>query len=275
MENSKNTLKYLCIGLAIVVVILIVVVAYLLGLRNGEKRNAGKTGADPAGSVSQDADAAAVDAPRNLEIELAAGDLDIVQGDAFHVQYDESVIRVNTAGDSMKIETKDRHPSAGERRKMKVTITVPEACVFGNVDIEMGAGEMNVTALSAGNLELQLGAGSVTLNNLFIGSAAKIEGGAGEFSVKSGEINNLTLECGAGAANVAAKLTGNSRIDSAIGQVDLRLDGTQEDYTVSFGVGLGACYYNGDQISRSGSFGEGPNRVTVNGGLGMIHVNVG
>lgn len=266
MDNSKKTLKYLCIGLAAAVMVLLVVVAFLLG-----QRSAVKKGTDE----KQQSASSAMDAPRNLEISMAAGDLDIVQGDAFHVQYDDSVVRVTTNGDSMTIETTPRHPTASERRRMNVTVTLPETCTFGDVEIEMGAGEMKANTLRAGTMDLKLGAGNVTLNDLFVSEAAKIQGGAGEFTVKDGEISNLTMECAAGEANVSAKLIGTSRINSAIGRVDLDLKGSQADYTVSFGMGLGECYYNNDKLSGNGTFGEGENRVTVNGGLGIIYVNVG
>ena len=294
MYPSNNRFKIVCVVLAALVIVLLIAVAYLLGRQNGKKQEAQESVASTAAATQTEGTEAAVtqavtaaiteatktavpaaDAPRNLEIEMAAGNLDIVTGDVFHVEYDASVVRVGTEGDVMTIETTPRHPTAGERRKMKVTVTVPEAYAFADVDIEMGAGKLTAQTLRAETLELELGAGSATLNNLFVSSAAKIEEGAGELAIKGGEVSNLTLESGAGAASIAAKLIGASRIDAAAGAVDLNLAGTQSDYTVTFGVGLGACYYNNEKLARSGSFGTGQNRVTINGGFGVMRVNVG
>ncbi len=158
---------------------------------------------------------------------------------------------------------------------MNVTVTVPVGYVFDNVDIEFGAGKLLVHTLHTDTLDLELGAGSATLDDLVITGSAEIQEGAGELVVKSGTIANLTLQCGAGATRVAAALTGTSRVDAAVGAVDLKLEGDQSDYTVAFQMGLGACYYNNEKIARSGAFGDGPSFVQINGAFGVMRVNAG
>ena len=158
---------------------------------------------------------------------------------------------------------------------MNVTITVPYEYAFENVDIECGAGKLIVHTLRTGTLDLELGAGSAVFNDLYVTDSAEIQEGAGELAIKSGELANLTLQCGAGATRVAAALTGVNRVDAAVGAVDLDFKGAETDYTVAFQIGLGACYYNNEKIARSGSFGEGPTVVDINGGFGVMRVNVG
>lgn len=307
MEKTNKTAKYIIIALCALVVVLLIAMAFLLGQRSGEKKNAGQ---DPAAqnSVSVTAQtgesetvseyphtsaavttAAAAETPaqteepqpaptavpRNLDISMSAGSLTFVGGDAFGVDYDAKVIRAEFDGDTFEIENLQRHPSASERRRMDVTVTVPDGTVFDSVDIEFGAGKLIVHSLHADTLELELGAGSATLDDLRITGSAEIQEGAGELIVKGGSLNNMTLRCGAGATRVAAALTGVNRIDAAVGAVDLDLDGAATDYTVAFQVGLGACYYNNEKIARSGSFGEGPAAVDINGGFGVMRVNVG
>lgn len=289
-ETENKTLKYVCIGLGAAVVVLLLIVAFLLGQRAGSKNSnagadtpavttaankGGDAAADPTAAAPTEAAAPEADAPRNLDISMSAGSLTFVTGEAFGVKYDDSVIVVETAGDTLSIENKQRHPSASERRRMDVTVTVPEGCAFNNVDIEMGAGKLIAHTLNASALEMELGAGSATLDRLTVTESAVIREGAGELIVKGGGIANLTLQCGAGATRVAAALTGTSKIDAAVGAVDLDLDGAADDYTVTFNMGLGACYYNNDKLARSGSFGEGPNTVDINGGLGVMRVTVG
>ena len=158
---------------------------------------------------------------------------------------------------------------------MDVTVVVPEGYAFEDVDGELGAGKLITKALRTQELELEMGAGSATLDGLVVTSSADIQNGAGAFAIKSGTINDLTLQCGAGATQVKAALTGSSRIVAAVGAVDLDFEGKESDYTVTFNMSLGACYYNGTKISRSGTFGSGPNRVDISGGFGVMRVNVG
>lgn len=213
--------------------------------------------------------------PRNLDIEISAGSLTFVAGDVFNVNFDKSVIDVSTAGDTMTIENANRHPTASERRRMNVTVTVPENYAFGSVDIEFGAGKMIVHSLKAETLDLEMGAGSATFDDIYISGSAGIKEGAGELVIKDGVIYNLALQCGAGATRVTSALRGASRIDAAVGAVDLKFDGTEADYTVAFQMGLGACYYNNEKIARNGSFGTGANTVDITGGFGVMRVTVG
>ncbi len=218
---------------------------------------------DPAGSLG------------TLEIEMSSGSLTVEKGAAFDVKYDASVIRVERSGNRVTIRNDHSNPSAAERKRMDVTVVVPDGYAFDDVSIEMGAGKLITRTLQAKNLQLEMGAGSATLEGLSVTGSADIKNGAGAFSIKSGAINNLTLQCGAGATQVKAALTGSSRIVAAVGAVDLQFDGRESDYTVAFKMSLGACYYNDTKISRSGTFGTGPNRVDITGGFGVMRVNVG
>ncbi len=307
MNETKNTAKYIIIALCALVVALLIAVAFLLGQRSGEKKNGGS---DPAApnviSTAEQSETrvseiphstapaqtaapaqttypateppvtqASAETPRSLDINMSSGSLTITEGSAFDIRYDSSVIRAELSGETMEIDNIYPHPTASQRRRMDVTITVPYEYTFENVDIECGAGKLIVHTLRAETLDLELGAGSAVFNDLYVTSSAEIQEGAGELAIKSGELANLTLQCGAGATRVAAALSGINRVDAAVGAVDLDFKGSEADYTVAFQMGLGACYYNNEKIARSGSFGEGPTVVDINGGFGVMRVNVG
>ena len=206
---------------------------------------------------------------------VTSGSLTFETGTAFDIRYDSSVIRVERNGTDVVIENDHSSPSASERKRMDVVVTVPANHTFDDVEIELGAGKLITRALRTRTLELEMGAGSATLEGLVATDSADIRNGAGAFTIKSGSLNNLTLQCGAGATQVRAALTGSSRVVAAVGAVDIQLDGRESDYTVAFQMGLGACYYNNEKIARGGAFGSGPNRVDISGGLGVMRVTVG
>ncbi|MBQ6066497.1 MAG: DUF4097 family beta strand repeat protein [Clostridia bacterium] len=213
--------------------------------------------------------------PRTLDINMTNGSLTFEKGSRFDVKYDPSVIRVDRNGDSMTIANDHSNPSAAERKRMDVVVTVPEGYAFSDLDISFGAGKLISRTLPAETLSLELGAGSATLENVNVTGSATVKSGAGAFAIKSGSIANLNLQCGAGATQVAAALTGASKIVAAVGAADLQLGGSESDYTVTFKMSLGACYYNDTKIARGGSFGTGPNTVDITGGLGVMRVTVG
>lgn len=318
MKKSDNTIKYVCIGLGVVVAILLLAIAFLLGRQSktnkpdgagrsssGSVTLAGETAAatqpqvteatsDQPQAPTESGDSAAPQSddaqmpftvlppagvteniPKELDVEMTSGSLTFEIGAQFDVQYDSSVIRVETVGGAMTIENDHSNPTAGERKRMDVTVVVPEGYAFEDVDIEFGAGKLITRALRTGTLELEMGAGSATLEGLVATTSAEIRNGAGAFTIKSGSLNNLTMQCGAGATQVKAALTGSSRVVAAVGAVDIQLEGSESDYTVAFQMGLGACYYNNEKIARGGSFGSGPNRVDLSGGLGVMRVTVG
>ena len=301
MNENKNGTKILIVVLVALVAVLLAVVAFLLGKSAGEKNNPaetpvtnapvtetgelptqpiptvpavpGETPAAPATTLPVAPVIAGV--PQNLDIDVSAGNLTFTEGDAFNVDYDDGVIVVRESGDTLLIENKYDHPTASQRRRMDVTVTVPVGYVFNDVDVELGAGKLIVHTLRAEGLEMELGAGSASIDDIHISGSASIREGAGELNVKSGEIHNLDLQCGAGATRVSAAVTGTSRVVAAVGAVDLNFTGDKASYTVAFRMGLGACYYDGEKIARSGEYGAGPNRIDINGGLGVMRVNVG
>lgn len=275
---KQNQSRLVIAVLAAAVVILLVVVAFLLGRGSNSSGGAGTANGShslPSDSGAQTDPAAFVEEPKSLIVNMTAGSLTFKPGLAFDVTHDSKVIRVTADGSTLVIENAHANPSASQRRKMDVTVTVPENYLFENVDVSFGAGKLIVRSLSAKVLNLELGAGSATFDNLNVTESAMIQEGAGELVVRSGSLSNLTLRCGAGATRLAAALTGTNRVDAAFGAVDLDFQGRQEDYAVVFSMGLGACYFNNEKLARSGSFGEGPTLVDINGGFGVMRVNVG
>ena len=299
-KNTKTVL-FVLIGM---IVVLLLVIAFLLGKQSGEKKPSAGDPAQPGASsgltvaegrtqgpsvtVPLQTDggasaateratvpAAAVGAPRNLSIDMSAGSLTFSEGEAFRVDFDDSVVRVQENGETLSISNLVSHPTASERRKMDVKVILPAGCAFGDVDISFGAGKLTVRSLLTETFSLELGAGSARFDSVTVTGSAQIREGAGELNIGGGSMNDLTLQCGAGATRVKAALTGACRVQAAVGAVDLDLEGVKSEYTVAFQMGLGACYFNDEKIARSGSFGEGPNRVDIVGGLGVMRVRAG
>lgn len=233
---------------------------------------AAETTEPPAAQTTAPPPAAAA-LPRILEVNMINGSLTIETGLFFNVKYDSSAIQVEDTGEVLSIRNAENGFQFNERNRFDVTVTVPENCAFDAVNVALGAGKLLIMTLETKELTLECGAGSATLNGLIVTESADIRCGAGALSVGNSMINGLSLHCGAGATQIKAALTGKSRINASMGEVDVLLYGIQSGYTVSFDMSLGVCYYNGVRRSRSASFGSGSNRVELTGGFGVVRVS--
>ena len=150
---------------------------------------------------------------------------------------------------------------------------VPSDFIFDRVAIESGASKTNIEELYTKQLYLDLGAGKVMINNLTVLENAKIDGGAGETIIKSSNIHNLDLEMGVGRLSLSSKLTGNNKIDSGIGEMNLSLLGTLDDYCIILDKGLGNATINGKNMSDDTTYGTGENKLDIDGGVGSIQID--
>ncbi len=206
-----------------------------------------------------------------LYIEIGASKVIIREGDILSGVTDNEHITVETRGNKLvAIET--RHSSV-ENDDTYLDITIPSGLVFEKIVIKTGAGFVQASTLSCEDFELTLGAGKVTIDYLAVYNEADIEGGAGEFIVKDGEIHNIDAEMGVGKASIRAKLSGESDIESGIGELEIVLLGSRDDYKIKATTGIGEFRLDGDVIIGDKTIGDGESKVSVNNGIGSVKVN--
>ena len=104
-----------------------------------------------------------------LEIQINAADFKIEQAEAFAVQSNLKYLSVTEQNGVLTIV--DNAPSASSYADAALTLYVPAGTVFDQVDIETGAAIMTVDTLSAAVLDLELGAGELDLNVALLGES--------------------------------------------------------------------------------------------------------
>ena len=85
-------------------------------------------------------------------------------------------------------------------------------------------------------------------------------------------MSNLNLELGIGKSNVISNITGESKIESGIGEAIIDIKNIKDNYTINLEKGIGNIYFNGDKISNN-KIGNGNNILDVESGIGSIHIN--
>ena len=172
----------------------------------------------------------------------------------------------------MLIKDKWKH-FANLHEKAVVTIYIPEDLVFETVEINTGAGKVDVERLAAEELNMEFGAGEVQLENIQASERADINGGVGKLTIRNGEFQDLDLEMGVGELVFQGRLLGTNDLEFGVGSGKVNLTGSPEDYKIRVEKGLGAITVDGEDLQSGAVFGEGDQSVFIEGGVGSIRVN--
>lgn len=207
-----------------------------------------------------------------LDIEIKYSNFKIKLGEKFEVQTNNDNIEVNQKNNKLKIIEKQSNWFWRNSNEEELIVYIPENIEFEKVNIETGAGRVNIEEIKAEKLKLNLGAGETIINNI-ISDNVDIDGGVGKFTIENGTINNLDFDLGIGETTINAKITGNNKIDTGIGSLKLNIDGNIEDYKFKVEKGIGNIKLNGKQVSNNEIIGNGENVIDIDGGIGEIIIN--
>lgn len=207
-----------------------------------------------------------------LEIDIRSADLVIQSGSELKVSADSEYFTFSESGGKLTVKEISRgwfnFDSVGS-----LTVTLPEEIIFEKVDIDAGAGRISIEALSAEDISLDLGAGDVDLVSLNISDSAEIVGGAGRIEISDSAINDLELDMGVGDLKLSAGLSGDSTIDFGVGKAEVELSGNAENYRLRIDKGIGRVTLSGNDMADGTYYGNGDNKLDMDGGIGDIAVS--
>lgn len=265
MTDLQRIIKYLAIGLAV-----FLIVSIFMGIlsvfstldifsRNfGDNKNAMQD-YPVSGSVSE------------LEINIGAAELIITNGEQFSLSANLKDLTVDLSNGCLSI--KETVQFGKNYNGSVIRLTVPEDHVFEKLSISSGAGKLQVSTLSCQSLALNLGAGQAVFGKLTAEKNAMISTGAGELKIEDGALSNLDLDMGVGKVTLKSRLSGESELDQGIGEAELILIGTKEDYQIHVNKGIGSAVIDGKQVSDNTTCGSGQSEVEIDGGIGSIRVS--
>ena len=210
----------------------------------------------------------------DLNIQINAADFYIKEGNGFSVESNLKNLEVDEKNGCLTLKdlTKIKLNGSNAYENAVLTIWVPVGTVFDNVNIKTGAGRFTVDSLSAATIGFELGAGDVTISKLIAEKSANIEGGAGRITISNGAIKDLALKMGMGQLNLTAALTGDSELELGVGESNITLLGSKDDYELDIEKGIGNITIDGKNVTDFGSSGNGANEVDIHGGVGAINV---
>ena len=207
----------------------------------------------------------------SLDIDIKFSNLTIKNGDKFLVESNNKNIKYKYNNSSLEVE-EIKYNLFNNSDVGEVIITIPSNIRLDSVDIDNGAGSLNIENINANKFNLDLGAGITVIDNIIVDSA-DIDSGAGKFIIKFGKINNLDFDMGAGTAEITSIITGNNQINSGVGNLKINLIDNIENYKIKINKGIGKVEIDNKEVSDNKIVGTGLNFINISGGIGTIAVN--
>ena len=206
-----------------------------------------------------------------LNIYVGAADLEVKQGDYLYVESDNDAVKIKENGSVLTISEVKRFFDVNNTKK--VTVYVPSNMTFESVNIETGAGWVDISSLTTYEFNLELGAGVAKLSDIKTIESASIDGGAGELKIEDCEFTDLDLDIGVGECTAAFGLKGENEIHCGVSSTDLTLYGYNDNYTVEVDKGIGDVVVDGKTAKDGDVFGTGDSTVDISCGVGEVDVN--
>lgn len=263
MTETQKIIKYCAIALAVVIIINIFYFLFSLGsFFLGFETNTNSTTEEQTildNSII------------NLDIDLDYTKLNIINSDDYKVVTNNKYLKINNVNNTLKIE-EERKLFSKSFKNSELTIYIPNDKIFQDIDIDTGAGSINMENISSEELNLDLGAGKVAINYLTVSRKADIDSGVGSLDIYSGSINNLNLDMGVGEVNIKGILTGKNDIDAGVGSLNIELINSLNNYSIFIEKGLGKVSVNNIESKDDYSNNQGSNYIKINGGVGSINL---
>ena len=196
--------------------------------------------------------------PTKLDIELKYDELILEEGDSFCVRvYDDNGknVTVKESSDTLKVRSTKKLS-----KTRKVCISYPKDVKLQELEIEMGAGTVYLNRdIDTEKLSVEMGAGEFDSKNPVTAEEADLEIGTGSMTFADLSAKKISGECG-------------------LGELDLTMTGTQEDYNYDLECGVGNLDVGSDSYSGLGrekniSNTDADRKLDLECGMGNVSVN--
>lgn len=197
----------------------------------------------------------------NIRVDLGSVDISVVPGENY--SYTCSIASQNKKPEiSLKNGTLTIQNTAGSHgirvvgfaTPSKITVTVPRDTELNSMDVDLGAGDVNLEDMNIKEVTTDLAAGDFSAGSCTFGSV-KCDLAAGDCRLKDTDLSRC-------------------KIDVAAGDADLNLRGTREDYQYDLDASIGSIRvgqekYGEEYVSDSGT----GNTIQVDSSVGDIRIS--
>ena len=272
MTTTQKIIKYLAIAFALFLVISIFSIIFGLSRKIISSINSDKKDSkllEEYTTISNN-----VNNIESFKIDISNDDIEIKEGEKFEVKTNDPDVKFYHENSKVKIKTDKTfswHLSNSSRGT--IIIYLPNEFNITELDLNLGAGKIDIDKIFVETLLMDLGAGTMTAKEINVYEKATINGGAGNINIYSGTINNLNLKLGAGNASIQSDLTGSNTLTTGVGKLNLGLSRSKDNYKFDISKGLGNIILNDFDVSEDILIGDGETKIKISGAVGNIIIN--
>ena len=272
MTTTQKIIKYLAIAFALFLVISIFSIIFglsreIISSINNDKKDSKLL--EEYTTISNN-----VNNIESFKIDISNDDSEIKEGEKFEVKTNDPDVKFYHENSKVKIKTDKTfswHLSNSSRGT--IIIYLPNEFNISELDLNLGAGKIDIDKIFVETLLMDLGAGTMTAKEINVYEKATINGGAGNINIYSGTINNLNLKLGAGNASIESDLTGSNTLTTGVGKLNLGLSRSKDNYKFDISKGLGNIILNDFDVSEDILIGDGEAKIKISGAVGNIIIN--
>ena len=272
MTTTQKIIKYLAIAFALFLVISIFSIIFglsreIISSINSDKKDSKLL--EEYTTISNN-----VNNIESFKIDISNDDIEIKEGEKFEVKTNDPDVKFYHENSKVKIKTDKTfswHLSNSSRGT--IIIYLPNEFNISELDLNLGAGKIDIDKIFVETLLMDLGAGTMTAKEINVYEKATINGGAGSINIYSGTIKNLNLKLGAGNASIQSDLTGSNTLTTGVGKLNLGLSRSKDNYKFDISKGLGNIILNDFDVSEDILIGDGETKIKISGAIGNIIIN--
>lgn len=186
----------------------------------------------------------AVDGVRNLDLTLGAGSFVLKKKDV-----DDGIIDIYiqgkgscdylVKGDTFFVEGFKGIKTIGtDLSENVITLVLPSGTWLEEVDVEVGAGVMEISSLDAGEIDALIGAGELRIDEAHVRDFSA-EIGAGRMEARNMETTNADFVLSMGECIYEGTADGNLDVECDMGNMVFYLKGEEEDFNYEVECGAG------------------------------------
>ena len=272
MTTTQKIIKYLAIAFALFLVISIFSIIFglsreIISSINSDKKDSKLL--EEYTTISNN-----VNNIESFKIDIFNDNIEIKEGEKFEVKTNDPDVKFYHENSKVKIKTDKTfswHLSNSSRGT--IIIYLPNEFNITELELNLGAGKIDIDKIFVEILLMDLGAGTMTAKEINVYEKATINGGAGNINIYSGTINNLNLKLGAGNASIESDLTGSNTLTTGVGKLNLGLSRSKDNYKFDISKGLGNIILNDFDVSEDILIGDGETKIKISGAVGNIIIN--
>lgn len=219
---------------------------------------------------------------REMDISLKAARVIIRSGTEPSLRIEsgeKSTIEYTITDDSLRIRERDWNSvfSFGNKSEnVLVEIVVSDVRTINRLNVSLGAGTLSVESLAVESFQLKQGAGECVISDLRA-ERASVSAGAGDYRIERAKLGEALIETGVGRFVYTGQLEKQAVISTGIGEVNLRLEGTVNDYRIGYTRGIGDIRIDGISYAGIGSGAAGnlnaEKTIEVTTGIGAVKID--